>query len=255
MDENEKRKEEEERKKDEEERDKNFDDRKPIVLKRLKYKYNYEYGTSDSVELHVALRHCGLIEIFGTEALSHLIKYKWEHVWYKILMEAIIYWSLLFVITFHTSFPEWSLVYYIMFGYCFYLLAFFAFYLFGGKLKMKDIEVWYYLDVIAALYMFYYLGKMEYYYYYEPNFHEKKNEFKDEFSTSLSMLNLCIWLRATSFLRVFKATRIFIFLLIKVMIALGSFFIFFFFFILTFSTSFLTINMRTEEKTFIDRIA
>ena len=64
---------------------------------------------------------------------------------------------------------------------------------------------------------------------------------------SLSMLNLFVWLRAISYLRVFKATRIFIFLLSKVVTSLGSFFIVTLCFLLTFTTCYLTITMDSEN--------
>jgi len=54
--------------------------KKPIILKRIKFKYNYAYGSADSMNLLMALNNSEHKEIFATEALSHLIKYKWRYI-------------------------------------------------------------------------------------------------------------------------------------------------------------------------------
>ena len=72
------------------------------------------------------------------------------------------------------------------------------------------------------------------------------------------MLNLFVWLRSISFLRIFDSIRIFIFMFSKVILDLKGFLIVFVFFILTFGTCFaIIINDPSEDdgkKGFIENL-
>lgn len=92
--------------KEKKEREDNFDERKPIIFKRINFKYNFTVGSAESIEFHKILENMThpRINIFNTEALKNLIKYKWKIVKNFWNIQALFYFAFVALISYHTSF-------------------------------------------------------------------------------------------------------------------------------------------------------
>ena len=79
-----------------------------------------------------------------------------------------------------------------------------------------------------------------------------KGKYETRIRNLLSFINLIMWLRCISFLRLFKASRIFIFMLVEVLKDLASFFFLLLFFVISFATSFSI--MQGKRGRFFERM-
>ena len=50
----------------------------PIEYKSLKFKYNFQMGTKSSIKFHESLRDTDNDELFKSEAIQRILRYKWE---------------------------------------------------------------------------------------------------------------------------------------------------------------------------------
>ena len=54
------------------------DVKKPITFKKIILQMNYTFGSEESLRLHQALASCTNKEIFKTEFIDNLIRFKWN---------------------------------------------------------------------------------------------------------------------------------------------------------------------------------
>ena len=55
------------------------DEKKPIKFKKIILQMNYTFGSEESLRLHQALVRCTNKEIFKTEFIDNLIRFKWNN--------------------------------------------------------------------------------------------------------------------------------------------------------------------------------
>ena len=58
-------------------KDLKISEEKPIVLQKVNLKYNFEIGSTDSLDFHIALSKVKDATVFQSETIQLLIKYKW----------------------------------------------------------------------------------------------------------------------------------------------------------------------------------
>ena len=53
-------------------------DELPTVLQKINFKYNFEIGSTDSLDFHIALSNVKDVTVFTSETLQLIINYKWR---------------------------------------------------------------------------------------------------------------------------------------------------------------------------------
>ena len=53
-------------------------DELPIVLKKINFKYDFETGSVNSIRFHQALRDCKEDDVFSSEVIQIILRYKWR---------------------------------------------------------------------------------------------------------------------------------------------------------------------------------
>lgn len=145
---------------------------------------------------------------------------------------ALLYVSMATVLFIHSNNatePTWRICLWaqllIIFAFLFYICLL-------GKLKFSETDPWAGFDVLILGFLGYYLIK------YELTDHDADpiGDLKAHASRR-AIVNLLIWFRMISFLRMFKTTRIFIFMLLEVVHDLVGFLVVLFLFLCAFATS------------------
>ena len=52
----------------------------PVFLQKINFKYNFEIGSSDSLDFHIALSNVKEANVFTSETILLLIEYKWRKI-------------------------------------------------------------------------------------------------------------------------------------------------------------------------------
>ena len=212
-------------------------------------------GSKDSLNLHIELSKCKNLEIFATESLSHLLDYKWNLAFRSALIKMIFYWVLLLMVTVHEQNMSNHVYYYIIMVMCFIIFIWFCVQTFAGQVKVRETDIWQFLDpVFTVCYITYMISLELQKYKLDINHTAITIEHRHYYKQPFAIMNLIIWIRAISFLRIFNVTRIFIFVFVEMAKALKGFMAVWLMLMLGAGTSYTIIQGLNGNHMFLPRI-
>jgi len=78
-------------------------DELPVSLLKVSFKYNFEIGSSESLNFHIALSKVKDLTVFSSETLQLIIKYKWDRLSKIFQFQSFIFLLYLIAIMFHAQ--------------------------------------------------------------------------------------------------------------------------------------------------------
>jgi len=78
-------------------------DELPVSLQKVNFKYNFEIGSSESLNFHIALSKVKDVTVFSSETLQLILKYKWDKLSKIFQLQSFIFLLYLIAIMFHAQ--------------------------------------------------------------------------------------------------------------------------------------------------------
>lgn len=187
-----------------------------IEFRRSMIAIDLSPGSKDCMTFMRSLLKCTNLEIYRTEFIKTVLKYKWRQIRWVLLLQACIYLALVLIVIVHTVYSRDNvalLVIEIIINSCF---LFYELSQALSGLKSYFTDVWNMLDASRIIILYTHAAV------------SLANANRVAEDVLLMLLTLVMWTRLVGYLRIFDGTRYLIHMIIEVIKDLGPFLILFF---------------------------
>lgn len=207
-----------------------------IEFRRSICRFDFVMGSQESMVLLRAISHSNNADFFRTSLLKSILKYKWNKVYYLLLGEALVYGTMLFIVSFLTITAYNTIASIILFLLNLIMLAKECVQVFESPRKyVKDF--WNYIDSMRIICTYVYLV-----YAWSSTNSIPLNQ----------ILTILYWIRAVTYFRIFDKTRYLIRMIIETFTDIIPFLLIFFTATFTFALLFyITTGSASFAETFI----